>query len=239
MRLHVLQHVSHEGPGSIEDWARDRGHAITVTRLWRRDPLPAAGSFDWLVVMGGPMSVHDVRAHPWLSAEKAFLRAAAGAGGRILGICLGAQLLAEVLGGRVHAARDREIGWFPVTLAPEAAGVPALAGLPTRWEVFHWHGETFDLPPNAVRLAGSEACPNQAFAHGGNVLAFQFHPEATYATVRSLVALSGHEIVDGPYIQSGPVMLGDEPRFVKARERMRGILDVLAAADFPASRPAQ
>lgn len=235
MRLHVLQHVPFEGPGSIGDWARDRGHEVTVTRLWEGDPLPGAGAFDRMVVMGGPMSVHDEAALPWLAEEKRHLRGALERGARVLGICLGAQLVAEALGARVHPARAKEIGWFPVALTPAAAGVPALAGLPARWEVFHWHGETFDLPPGAVRLAGSEACPNQAFAHGANVLALQFHPEATRRSVEALVEHAGHEIVDGPYIQSAPEMLGDEPRFAKARELMRGILDALAAADAAAA----
>jgi GMP synthase (glutamine-hydrolysing) len=231
MRLHVLQHVSFERPGSIGDWARDRGHDVTVTRLWEGDPLPTAGGFDRLVVMGGPMSVHDEPRLPWLAEEKRFLRGALERGARVLGICLGAQLLAEALGGRVVPARAKEIGWFPVALTPAAAAVPAFAGLPERWEVFHWHGETFDLPPGAVRLAGTEACPNQAFAHGRNVLALQFHPEATRHTVEALVEHAGHEIVDGPHIQSAPEMLGDEPRFAKARERMRVIMDALAAGD--------
>ena len=233
MRIHVLQHVPFEGPGSIEPWALERGHAIVGTRLWQGDPLPPHDAYDWLVVMGGPMSVHDEPALPWLAAEKRFLREAVRGGKRVLGICLGAQLLAEVLGARVTPARAKEIGWLPVTLAPGAADLPAFAGLPARWEVFHWHGETFDLPSGAVRLAGSDACPNQAFAHGTNVLAFQFHPEATRRSVEELVRHSGHEIVQGPYIQPASVMLGDEPRFAKAREGMRGILDSLAAADFP------
>lgn len=238
MRIHSFRHVPFEGLGSIEGWAQDRGHSVHVTRFWAGDPLPSPGAFDWLIVMGGPMSVHDEAAHPWLADEKRFLRAALDAGTRVLGICLGAQLLAEALGARVRPARAREIGWFPVTLTPEARRLGALAGLPERWEVFHWHGETFDLPAGATRLAGSEACENQAFVHGSGVCAFQFHPEATRLTVEELIRHSGDEIVDGPYMEAPAAMLGDEPRFVKARERMRGILDALALAGAPvAERP--
>ncbi len=120
MRIHSLQHVPFEGLGSIEAWARDRGHSLTVTRFWAGDALPPPGALDWLIVMGGPMSVHDEAERSWLKAEKRFLRAALDAGKRVLGICLGAQLLAEAMGARIARARAKEIGWFPVTLTPEA-----------------------------------------------------------------------------------------------------------------------
>jgi GMP synthase-like glutamine amidotransferase len=230
VRLHTLHHVPFEGLGSIEGWARERGRPVTATRFWVGEKLPPLDAFEWLIVMGGPMSVHDGAAFPWLHDEKRFLRAALEAGKRVLGICLGAQLLAEALGARVVRARAKEVGWFPVTLTPEGRGFPPLAGVPERWEVFHWHGETFDLPPGAVRLAGNDVCENQAFAHGSSAVAFQFHPEATRASVEALIRHSAADIEDGPAVQPPPVMLGDDPRFAKAREWMRGILDALAAA---------
>jgi GMP synthase-like glutamine amidotransferase len=239
VRLHALLHAPFEDLGSIEGWAAERGVPIRRTRLWLGEPLPAPDVLDWLVVMGGPMSVHDEGAHPWLKAEKRFLRAALDAGARALGICLGAQLLAEALGARVVRARAKEIGWFPVALTPEGRRHPPLLAVPERWEVFHWHGETFDLPRGAVRLAGNDICENQAFAHGRSVLAFQFHPEAAREWAEGLIRHLGHEIEEAPTVQTPAVMLGDEPRFVKAREWMRGILDALAAAGEPAGgRPA-
>lgn len=234
MRIHSLQHVPFEGLGSIEPWARDRGHGLTATRFWAGDPLPPAAALDWLVVMGGPMSVRDEAAHPWLVEEKRFLCAALDAGKRVLGICLGAQLLAEALGARIGPSLEKEIGWFPVTLTPDGRRAPWLKSLPERWEVFHWHGEAFDLPPGATRLAWSDGCENQAFTVGSDVCAFQFHPEATRASVEDLIRHSSGDLTEGRYIQAPSVMLGDEPRFVKARERMRGILDGLAAAGAPA-----
>jgi len=225
VRLHCLQHVPFEGLGSIEEWARERGHRVTATRFWAGDALPPIGAIDGLIVMGGPMSVHDGASYPWLREERRFLGAALDAGRRLLGICLGAQLLADALGAPVARARAAEIGWFPVTLARGARDAPFLAAVPSPWQVFHWHGETFGLPRGAIRLAGNEVCDNQAFAYGPAVLAFQFHPEATRRSVEDLIRHSGHEIVDGPYIQAPSVMLGDEPRFAEARERMRGILD--------------
>lgn len=234
MRIRCLTHAPFEGPGSIEAWARDRGHELALTRVWAGDALPPVGADDWLFVLGGPMSVHDEAVHPWMAAEKRFLRARLDAGKRVVGVCLGAQLLAEALGARVVRARASEIGWFPVTLTREGREYPPLAGVPERWEVLHWHGETFDLPRGAVRLAGSEACANQAFAVGSSVLAFQFHPEATRTWLTGLIQNAAADLVDGPYVEAPAVMLGDEPRFASARERMRGVLDALATADQPA-----
>lgn len=231
MRLHTVQHVPHEGLGSIEDWASDRGHPITVTRVWAADEMPAPDSFDWLVVLGGPMSVHDSGRLPWLAAEKRFVRSAVDAGKRVIGICLGAQILAEALGGRVVPAGNREIGWFPVTMSAPSRHSRVFGVLPAAWEVFHWHGETFELPPGAIRLAGSEACENQAFLHGANVLAFQFHPEVTRALVEGMIHAGAADLVDGAWVQSPAQMLGDEPRFVKSREWLRRILDSLSAAE--------
>jgi GMP synthase (glutamine-hydrolysing) len=231
MRLHAVQHVPEEDLGSIEAWASEQGHPVTVTRAWAGEELPASDSFDWLAVLGGPMSVHDGAKHPWLAAEKRFVRSAVDAGKRVIGICLGAQILAELLGGRVAPARHPEIGWFPVTMSVPSRHSRVFGALPPAWEVFHWHGETFELPPGAVRLAGSEACENQAFLHGANVLAFQFHPEVTRPLVERMIRAGGADLVDGPWVQSPAQMLGDEPRFAKSREWMRRILDSLAAAE--------
>ena len=231
MRLHALQHVPHEGLGSIGPWAVERGHAVAVTRAWAGDALPAPDAFDWLVVLGGPMSVGDEARLPWLRDEKRLVRAAVDAGRRVIGICLGAQILAEALGGRVLPAQDREIGWFPVTMSRGSRHSRVFGALPARWEVFHWHGETFELPAGAVHLAGNEACENQAFLHGANVLAFQFHPEVTRGLVEEMVRGNAGDLEDGPRVQSPAEMLGDEPRFAKSREWMRRILDSLSAVE--------
>ncbi|MBK9134578.1 MAG: type 1 glutamine amidotransferase [Betaproteobacteria bacterium] len=114
MRIHALQHVPFEPPGSIEAWARRAGHALAVTHLHRGDPLPVVNGGDLLVVLGGPMSVHDEARYPWLVDEKRFIERTIAAGRRVLGICLGAQLIAHVLGARVHASDEKEIGWFAV-----------------------------------------------------------------------------------------------------------------------------
>ncbi|MFN2165238.1 MAG: type 1 glutamine amidotransferase, partial [Anaerolineae bacterium] len=162
MTVHYLQHVPFEGLGAIADWCFARKHDISVTRLFK-EAVPARFEGDLLVVLGGPMNIYEDERYPWLAAEKRFLDQAISAGARILGICLGAQLVADVLGGTVSRNPQREIGWFPVELQPEAGSVPGFDRLPPRFTALHWHGDTFSIPPGAVRLAGSRACENQAF----------------------------------------------------------------------------
>jgi GMP synthase-like glutamine amidotransferase len=207
MRIQCLQHVPFEGPAAIADWARQRGHAIGISRLYEAAEPPSQDGFDWLVVMGGPMGIHDEAEHPWLKREKAFLRESIDAGKTVVGVCLGAQLLAGVLGARVHRGPQKEIGWFPVELTDAACESGLLDGLPERFEVFHWHGDTFDLPTGALHLASSEACVNQAFLYDGRVLGLQFHVESTPASVRDIIRHCGDEIVPAPYIQSAERML--------------------------------
>src|SRR5262245_17290143 len=149
MRVRVLQHVAFEGPAALAPALRAAGHDVAHTRLDLGEPLPALADFDWLVVMGGPMSVHDEREHAWLAPEKRLVRAAVEGGRRVLGVCLGAQLIAAALGAAVTRNREREIGWFPVARAPGAEASPFARALPSRFPAFHWHGETFALPPGA------------------------------------------------------------------------------------------
>jgi GMP synthase (glutamine-hydrolysing) len=137
MKMHCLQHVPFEGLGSIEDWIRQRRHALGVTRFDRGEPLPAVGDVDLLLVMGGPMSIHDEAKYPWLVEEKCFIERTIAAGRRVLGICLGAQLVADVLGARVYADAQKEIGWFPVETTEAASASGVFVAFPRRLDVFH------------------------------------------------------------------------------------------------------
>ncbi|MGB5833100.1 MAG: type 1 glutamine amidotransferase [Thiohalocapsa sp.] len=158
MRIHCLQHVPFEGPARIAHWAVDRGHALSISHLYAGDVLPDLDAFDRLLVMGGPLGVADEAEHSWLTHEKARIEDAIGAGKSVVGICLGAQLVAEVLGAHVHPNPVKEIGWFPIEFNDAERATSLCDGLPPQIEVFHWHGDTFTLPPGALRLARSHHC---------------------------------------------------------------------------------
>lgn len=209
MRIACLQHVPFEGPGNIARWALERGHTISTTNLFDGLPVPSLEDFDTLVVMGGPMSVHDEAEHPWLVPEKRLIRRSIDSGRFVLGVCLGSQLIAEVLGSTVRRNRVKEIGWFPVRLRPEAAASRCFAGLPEEMQVLHWHGETYDLPPGCTHLAESEACSVQAFEHP-SALGLQFHLEMTAGGLQGIVRNCGHEIGSGPFEQPPETLLSGE-----------------------------
>lgn len=207
MRIHTFEHVPFEGPAAIAESAAKHGHPLVRTRLFAGDPLPSVKDFDLLVVMGGPMGVHDERQYDWLVAEKQFLRQAMAAGRSVLGVCLGAQLLAEALGAAVDKNPEREIGWLPVRLTPWGKSSPAFAGFPEAFSPFHWHGDTFAIARGASCLASSEACANQAFAVGAKLVGLQFHLETTTESMESLIANCADELAPGgAYVQTAEAM---------------------------------
>ncbi|HWI54648.1 MAG TPA: type 1 glutamine amidotransferase [Desulfobacteria bacterium] len=200
MRIHYLQHVPFEDLANISVWAEEKGHSVSATKLFSNEALPSMEQFEWLIVMGGPMNIYEEEDYKWLAAEKAFIKEAIQAGKIVLGICLGAQLIADVLGGKVTSNEYKEIGWFPVTKLKEAAN-SLLGPLPEEFMAFHWHGDTFKTPPGAIRLAESKACKNQAFQFGDKVLGLQFHLESSGESIERLAAACGNEITDGEFIQ--------------------------------------
>ncbi|MBP8128327.1 MAG: type 1 glutamine amidotransferase [Candidatus Hydrogenedentes bacterium] len=208
MHLHFLQHAPFEGPANILTWAESRGFEVRGMRLYANETVTPARALDWLVVLGGPMSVGDEERCPWLVAEKKYIRSAIAAGKTIIGICLGAQLIAEALGGQVRPNAHREIGWFPVTRTAASDASPAFSALPRTFPAFHWHGDTFTLPPGVVRLASSEGCALQAFSVGNRIFGLQFHLESTRESIEDLIAHCGGEMGEGPYMQPAEAIRG-------------------------------
>jgi GMP synthase-like glutamine amidotransferase len=193
MRAHVLQHVPYEDLGSIRTWLERQGAEVQYTRLFSSDAVPeSAKGLDLLIALGEPMSVNDEQSFPWLRAEKALLRDAISRQVKVLGVCLGAQLIASALGARVYANWVKEIGWFPVHAVSSPKG---MFRFPSQSLVFHWHGETFDLPAGATHLAGSPACQMQAFQWGRHVIGIQCHPEMTLSGARTLAEHCRDELV--------------------------------------------
>jgi GMP synthase-like glutamine amidotransferase len=225
MRMSVLQHVEFEGPAAIADWAAGRGVPVCIFPLYRDATLPALSDIDMLAVMGGPMSANDEARLDWLGSEIALVHEAITAGKTVLGICLGAQIIAKALGARVFPGRAKETGWFPVQRTVGSS--PVFDGLPETFTPFHWHGETFDLPPGATLLASSKATEAQAFAVGHHVLGLQFHMEATEESVRALVKAAAHEIGCGPFEQQPGTILANLNRCVKLRPLLGTVLDRL------------
>ena len=207
MRVHVLQHVWFEDIGSMAPWFEARGARLGHTRFHEPDAaLPDVRSLDLLIAMGGPMSVNDEAQYPWLRAEKRFIAEAIRRGTPVVGVCLGAQLIASALGARVHANPVKEIGWFPIEAIDDGGAGADLFRFPPRITVFHWHGETFELPPGAVHLARSAACAHQAFQLGRSVIGMQFHLETTPESADLLIRQCRHELVDAPTIQTAEAM---------------------------------
>jgi GMP synthase-like glutamine amidotransferase len=201
MKVHTLMHVSYEGLGSMEPWLKNQGAEMSFTHLYQGQELPETTYFDLIVIMGGPMSVHDTEEFTWLVQEKSWIKKALEEGRKILGICLGAQLLAEALGAEVIPAPEREIGWFPIKKVKE--NQTALGNIfPEVLTVFHWHGETFSLPEGTQLLAASKACRNQAFTMGENILGLQFHLETTPELALNLIQHSHEAYGLKEFIQS-------------------------------------
>jgi GMP synthase (glutamine-hydrolysing) len=178
MRVLVLQHIACEPPGVFEDVLRERGARLHRVELDEGEQLPDWHEFDAIVAMGGPMSVNDEAELPWLAVEKRLIGEAVRAGTPYWGVCLGVQLLAASLGAPVYAGVEPEVGLLPVELTDEGRADPVFTDLPADLVTLQWHGDTFDLPHGAVRLASSRAYENQAFRYD-RAYGLQFHLEVS------------------------------------------------------------
>jgi GMP synthase-like glutamine amidotransferase len=225
MKIHVLQHSSINTLGTIEEYAKTKNHRLESTRFYETKNLPEIDSFDLLIIMGGPMRIYDYEENPWLRNEKAFIKQAVEAGKPVVGICLGAQLLADVLGARVYENRHMEMGWFPVRAVGDENKPEYLKGLPDKITVFHWHSRTFDLPAGAVHLFESEGCKNQGFIYNDRVVALQFHPEVNEERILNLIKRFGEGMANGPFVQKKQEMLGQEEYLADTKEFMFLVLD--------------
>lgn len=225
MRIHIFQHVDFEGAGFIAQYL-EKNHHLHYHQLYNGDALPTIEETDALIIMGGPMSVNDTDKLPWLSTEQEFVSQFARTGKPMLGICLGAQTIAKALGGTVFQGKEKEIGWWPIT---NTASTSEVFQFPKNVDAFHWHGETFSLPPHAIRLASSAACENQAFQIGRRIIGLQFHLETTPQSAQDLIQHCAAELVSGkPYIQSAATLQGvGTQRYQKLNVLMKEVLDYL------------
>ncbi len=205
--IHYFQHVPFEDPAYILSWAKKHGHAVSATQWFDTAPNPDLRNTDLLVVMGGPMNIYEYAEYPWLKTEREIIQSAINNGKRILGICLGAQILADCLGAKVYPGPNKEIGWFEVEISGRASQHRLLSHFPRKHTAFHWHGDTFTIPENCIPIGSSEACENQGFILGSQIIALQYHIETTTSSLKALIQHCSDELVEAPFIQTAEQMI--------------------------------
>lgn len=189
----IIQHAQHEHPAAIRRALESQGIQTWWLHPYRGESFPEPREISGLISLGGPMGANDEDRHPWIIPEIELIRRCVEAGMPVAGICLGGQMMARAMGGKVERNHTAEVGWFPIEVLPEGRKDPivgAAGGNPT---VYHWHGDTFHLPPDAVLLARSQACPRQAYRIGERAYGFQFHPEADHQLVDEWLSIAGVE----------------------------------------------
>ena len=227
MRLQLLHHDPVDfSRTNISHWAENMGYSISNTYLCNNESLPPIEAFDWLIVMGGSPHAWEEDVYPWLSVEKKFIAQALEDNKIILGICFGAQLLAESLGAEVFVNRYNEIGWHEVTLTPEGQQSYLFENIPERFTTFHWHADHFSLPRGCTRLAYSEATVNQAYISPERPIAgIQFHPEYPLALVKYFAQEWGDEWQKGPYSAGKEKVIAQSDQIPETYQLMATLLD--------------
>jgi GMP synthase-like glutamine amidotransferase len=216
MRALVLQHIAVEGPGALAPFLETRGWALETVALYAGARLPEnPRMYQAIIVMGGPMGVYDEAAYPFLREEHDFLKRAIAEDVPLLGICLGAQLLAKALGARVYRNPCKEIGWDTVDLTPAGRTDPLFAGITSPMRVFQWHGDAFELPAGATRLASSRRCLNQAFRYRDRLYGLLFHLELTPEIIRSWIATFQDELASVSDQVDAAQIVADIPRYLE------------------------
>lgn len=223
--VHCLKHVPFEGPGMIADYLEENNITLNTIKLYAGQPLPDMDSVDFLIVMGGPMDIDDEQEYSWLFKEKELIKKMIAAGKPVLGICLGAQMIACVLGQPIYPAENQEIGWFPVKLTKEGKTHPLTKDWNDNPTVFHWHSNTFDLPNDVVHLASTETCSNQAFVYNRNVIGLQFHLEISEEHVQVMIDNWGRYKNEGKWIQQPETMIAKSDAAKQTREMLYCLLD--------------
>jgi len=227
MHAHIFQHVPFEGPGTISTWLGQKQATITSTRFFEGEIPPPLKGVDLLIIMGGPMSVNDTLQFPWLRMEKESIRRVVDADIPVLGICLGAQLIASALGAIIRQSPIKEIGWFPIS----GKSCDGCFLFPETLSVFHWHGETFDLPPDAQLLASTAECTNQAFQLADKkVVGIQFHLETTPESLDSIIENCRDDLAEGPKVMfEAEIKEQASSHYTSIHQEMTRLLDFLVS----------
>lgn len=226
MHFLCIEQVPFETAAALADWAKARGHTVETIAAYAGKPYPPIARFDGVFIMGGPMNVYQHRDFPWLVAEKTFIQQCLADQKYLVGACLGAQLLADALGGKVFQNPYREIGWHKVWLTPAGQALGLDRILPKCFLAFHWHGDTFTLPEGAVHLAENQACKNQAFLYGQKVLGLQCHLEYTQQSIEELMRHCPEELnIPGTYVQSAEQIRAGYPHLAQTQQWLWALMD--------------
>lgn len=226
MRIHSIIHAEFEKPGMIESWAKKNNHQFSNTHIYNHEILPTVADFDFLIVMGGPQSPTRLDRWPYLQAEIDLIKQTMAANKPILGICLGAQLLAESLGAKTERSPHKEIGLFPIALLPEAAADPVFSQFPAEFSVMHWHNDMPGLPQSARLLAKSQGCPRQAFSVGDRFYGIQCHLEMTAENIKDMLQHCENDLKPDLYIQSKQDLIQHD--LSEVNQKMKVLLEYLS-----------
>ncbi len=228
-KIHCFRHVPFEGLGCIETWCRSKPYPIAYTNFYEADyQIPPPTDYDALIVMGGPMGTCEEDKYEWLKLEKRAIKEAIDSNKVVIGICLGSQLIANALGAEVYKNKEKEIGWWSIQFTNEGKNIAPFDTFGDEISIFQWHGDTFDLPEGAVRIASSEACLNQAFIYDKKVLGLQFHFEVDEEGIQ---LMSGGDLEElnqgGKYVQPIEQIKAGQGIIPANNELMFRILDTL------------
>jgi GMP synthase (glutamine-hydrolysing) len=227
MRIHCIIHAPFEMPGAVATWVLKKGYSLTFTHTYNGEKLPAVSAFDFLVIMGGPQSPLELNKFPYIANEIILTKQAIQANKPVIGFCLGAQIIGESLGATTQKSPHKEIGQYPIMLTKAAEQDPVFKTMSTTFDVIHWHNDMPGIPPNAVLLAYSEGCPQQAFRYGDRVYGLQFHMEMTQELVEGMIKHCPEDLQAGQYIRSEQELLNSD--FAPMNQKLFSLLNYLAS----------
>lgn len=227
MKIHFIQHVAFEYPGYLLHWAQQHKHEISFTKIFETVSFPTSENFDLLIIMGGPMGVYEEEKYEWMKQEKKFIKKSIEEKKKVLGICLGSQFVAEALGSKVYPHTVKEIGWWPVQ---KTSNHLLARNLPENFITFHWHGDTFDLPQNAIQLFSSDACAQQGFIFNNHVAGLQFHMEVMDDLLQNMTEHERDELIADKYVQTETTIHVSINEFVPSQNLyMQNFIDAFIA----------
>lgn len=227
MNILFITHASFEKAGSIELWAKKNNHITREVKPYAGETLPAIDDYDMLIVMGGPQSPIKIEKSPYLKDEIELIKQALNKKKKIIGVCLGAQLIAEALGAKTERSPNKEIGMYPVELIGDVGNDPVFKNFPSKFDVMHWHSDMPGLIDDIELLAKSEGCPRQIFRFGDRVYGFQCHFELTKELVENMVEHCGGDLKAGKYVMTSQELMSLD--YSKINAQMDEVLDYLAS----------